>query len=161
MIVCGAHACEDYGKRSDKSFRTSTFLIFIFVSGEQLTCTSSTLLGQGSFHSGSASWDDFGQEIRDKLVCELVSLMGFPHNTRTAWLAHSHEVFFLTVVLYHLCVVSCKANTKHATIVCFPQNSPSGTRTKFNQKLAISSESPSPPPLPNHTLLYHSVGCVC
>ena len=42
-------------------------LFILFLSGNQFTHTGSTLLGPGSVHSGSVSWDDCGQALPDKL----------------------------------------------------------------------------------------------
>ena len=59
---------------------------FFFLSEDQYVRTNSTLLGQGSVHSGSASWEDCGWAFPTKIylsgvpwwiACELVFLMDF------------------------------------------------------------------------------------
>ena len=56
-------ACKDLGGRFDDSFLP---VLLLFLSGDQLTHTSS-LLSPESVHSGSANWDDCGQVFSDEL----------------------------------------------------------------------------------------------
>ena len=56
-------ASEHWGGGGGEGFtrHSSPVHYFVFQVGGWLACTNSTLLGQGSVHSGSASWDDCGQ----------------------------------------------------------------------------------------------------
>ena len=71
-------ACENYAssEKFDKLFPACAFFLW---SRDQLTHANSTLFGQGSVHSGSASQDDCGQRLFWR--CALVSLMG----SHAAW----------------------------------------------------------------------------
>ena len=50
----------------NESFPACAFS-FLFLRGDELANTKSTLLGQGSVHNGSASWDDCDQAFTDEL----------------------------------------------------------------------------------------------
>ena len=72
--------CEDFGINFDYSFPACAFLFF-FLFFFELEISSRTLIPifrSESLHSGSASWDDCGRVLPDKLIVSSFP-DGFPH----------------------------------------------------------------------------------